>query len=75
MLTRLNGFGQQGGAHLSGTRIKKNGVVFVGQGFIKVCAKTANAIGFGQCFNFSALRPIKIGSGMTLSPLDNVTPP
>ena len=63
MLTRLNGFGQQGGAHLRGTRIKENSVVFVGQRFIKVCAKTCDAIGFGQGFNFFSIATNQNGIG------------
>ena len=63
MLTRLNGFGQQGGAHLRGTRIKENGVVLVGQRFIKVCAETRDAIGFGQGFNFFSIAANQNGIG------------
>ena len=63
MLASLNGFGQQGGAHLRCSGVKENSVVFVGERLVEIRAKTTDAIGLGQGFNFFSIAANQNGIG------------
>ena len=51
---------------MRGAGIKENRVVFVGKCLVKVCAKTSDAIGFGQRFNFFSIAANENGVGHDL---------
>ena len=55
MFAGADGLGQQGRAHLRGTRIEENRVAFIGQCRINISAPAADAVSFCQRFNLFSI--------------------
>jgi hypothetical protein len=75
VLAGADRLGQQGGAHLRGAGVEEDRVVLVLQRRVEVGAPARDAVRLGQRLDLLGVAADEDRVGMTLSPLEGVTPP